>query len=179
MSISHRQKCTMGLDGICIPSLSLSLSPAIILSSFVSPPLPPSWPSCPSFSLLSPQSDQELILWILTLIQWDSYNPLSDYGPHTHIQTHSCLHIKHRHAPRKCTLCQIQHINTWYTSLHDWCPCKSSAKSKGEVGLLVSVCMWEVFNTILKCCTDCKFVILYLCLSKWLYVCYTVYIWFV
>lgn len=89
----------------------LSLSPAIILASSISPPLPPSCPSCFPFSLLSLQSDQELILWILTLIQWDSYNPLSDYGAtHTHahtdcrhIQTHTCMYIRHIHASLKHT----------------------------------------------------------------------------
>lgn len=87
-------ECTMGPDRICIPSLSLLLScyhPAFLCLSS-SPPCPP----MPIMSLfLSPQSDQELILWILTLIQWDSYNPLSDYGAththtYTHIQTHTC-----------------------------------------------------------------------------------------
>lgn len=106
-SKSHCRNASWDLTGSIF-----SLSPDIILSSSVSPPLPASHPSCLSFSLLSLQSDQELILWILTLIQWDSYNPLSDYGATntlSHVHAHSDTHM---HAHNTHTKCIVHYVNT-------------------------------------------------------------------
>lgn len=46
-------------------------------------------------SLVSLQSDRELIPWILTLIQWDPYNPLSDYrNTHRQVRTFAKTHAR-------------------------------------------------------------------------------------
>lgn len=163
MSISHCQKCTVGADGIYIPPLPPSISPSLSPPSCLPLSLPSSCPSWLSFSLLSLQSDQELILWILTLIQWDSYNPLSDYAAthmyatfrHTHSHTHACTYNtgKH-HLDVYCV-----DLNTWCTSLHGWCPCKSSAKWKREVGLVsVYICVCVFQGEIFNFSTYCKLV---------------------
>lgn len=80
------------------PSFSTPWNHPIFLHLSTSPSLAPNMSLF--LSLLSLQSDQELILWILTLIQRDSYNPLSDYGgTQTHVQTHTRGHIQHIRAP--------------------------------------------------------------------------------
>lgn len=107
LSKSHTQKCTAGPDYFLSSSLScLSRS---FSRSLTNGSLSPCLSTSPSLTLimsLSPSSQAELILWILTLIQWNSYNPLSDYRapPHTHTQTHAqtCTAcVQHRHAPFK------------------------------------------------------------------------------
>lgn len=113
LSKSHTQKCTAGPDYFLSSSLScLSRS---FSRSLTNGSLSPCLSTSPSLTLimsLSPSSQAELILWILTLIQWNSYNPLSDYRappPHTHTNTCTDMHsmrttqicIQHRHAPFK------------------------------------------------------------------------------
>lgn len=137
LSKSHTQKCTAGPDYFLSSSLScLSRS---FSRSLTNGSLSPCLSTSPSLTLimsLSPSSQAELILWILTLIQWNSYNPLSDYRapPPTHTHKRMHRHAQHAYNTDMHHLSQIQQVNTWYTSLHDWCPCKSSAKTEGGVG---------------------------------------------
>lgn len=94
--------------------------------------------------ILSPvslQSNQELIPWILTLIQWDPYNPLSDYG-NAHRQVCAFADARRRRTHTRvvetCSTFEARwskkNVNTWCTSPRDWCPCKSSAKNKQKKG---------------------------------------------